>query len=230
MNWIYHITNFLIGSCLASHAALICDRFEEGNFIFGRSHCASCQNELSILDELPIISYFYLHGKCRYCHKEIPPKLPLIEMLGGLAFLKVDFSQFTGICSAIVIFCLLLAAISDYDHQEFHLAMILPALLLAIFKLDKVLHFKAADLVEVIPVATILVFYCASKKMGTGDLIVYLILVLFYSPQFANQVFLAGSLLLISQFMLEKKSWSKTRVIPFVPYLFGGLILRLSVQ
>lgn len=230
MTWIYQLTNFLIGTCLASHAAVICDRFDSGNFIFARSRCLSCLNELSILDEIPIVSYLWLHGKCRYCHNDIPVKLPIIEFMGGLAYFNVDFSQIDGIFTAIIIFCLLLAAICDYEQLEFRLAMILPAIFLACLKIDHILKYQLVDFIELIPILSILFFYTKQKKLGSGDLIIYLILAIFFNPHFANIVFLFSSFLLLFQFLLKRKIYSKHQAVPFVPYIFVGLIIQLLRQ
>lgn len=230
MAWIYQLTNFLIGTCLASHASVICDRLDTGDFIWGRSRCEVCLTKLTLLDELPIFSYCFLHGKCRYCHSSIPLKLPITEFLGGLAYLNIDFSQMTGIATAIVIFCLLLAAINDYDQLEFHLAMILPALLLTILRIKHIFKFQLEDLIELIPVLLVLLFYTKQKKLGSGDLIIYLILAFFFTPHFANLVFLFGSFLLLFQFFLKRKTWSLQKQIAFVPYIFTGLIIQLLLQ
>lgn len=230
MAWIYQLTNFLIGTCLASHACVVCDRFDTGDFIWGRSRCDFCLTKLTLVDELPILSYCFLHGKCRYCQRSIPIKLPLIEFLGGLAYLKIDFSQITGIATAIVIFCLLLAAICDYDRLEFHLAMIFPALLLALLRFKHLFKLQLGDLIELIPILLVLLFYTMQKKLGSGDLIIYLILAFFFTPHFANLVFLLGSFLLLFQFFLKRKTWSLQKQIAFVPYIFVGLIIQLLLQ
>lgn len=230
MTWIYQITNFLIGTCLASHAAVICDRFDTGNFIFSRSHCSICLTELSILDEIPILSYLWLNGKCRYCFNDIPVKLPIIEIMGGLAYFNVDFSQVRGICTAIIIFCILLAAICDYEQLEFRLVMILPAIFLACLRIDHILKFQLVDFFELIPILIILLFYTKQKKLGSGDLIIYLILAIFFKPHFANLVFLFSSFLLLFQFFLKRKIYSKNKAVPFIPYIFVGLIIQLLRQ
>lgn len=227
MNFFFCLTNFLIGSCLASHAAVVSDRFEQGDFIFDRSRCASCYSQLSLLDELPVISYFWLRGKCRYCGSDIPVKLPFIEVIGGFAFLNVDFSTSDGILTAIFIFSILLVAISDYDHLQFSLVMLAPAILLALSRINKIFSFQLVDYFELVSILIILIYYVCRNKLGGGDLIVYLVLVLYYSPHFANSVFLLGSISFIIHFMLERKTRSVQETIPFVPYIFLGLTVQL---
>ncbi|WEV70589.1 prepilin peptidase [Lactobacillus sp. ESL0785] len=227
MNWIYTLTNFLIGSCLASHAAVICDRWETSDFIFSRSHCNNCYTELNLLDELPIISYFWLHGKCRYCHNLIPTKLPIIEIIGGLAFSSLNFSSIEDLFTAIIIFSILLAAICDYEQHEFYLIMLLPAIILALTKSPDLLHFQLLDDLEFLPLLLILTYYVYRQKLGSGDLLIYLILALYFSPHFANTVFLLGAIFSLGYFVNQGKKRLASKPIAFVPCLFLGLTIQL---
>jgi prepilin signal peptidase PulO-like enzyme (type II secretory pathway) len=52
----------------------------------GRSMCPNCKHKLTIIDLIPIISWMYLRGKCRYCHKPISLQYPVVELLTGLLF------------------------------------------------------------------------------------------------------------------------------------------------
>ena len=56
------------------------------NFLKGRSHCAECGHELKALDLIPVLSYVFLKGKCRYCGKKISPRYVLTELLLAAAF------------------------------------------------------------------------------------------------------------------------------------------------
>jgi leader peptidase (prepilin peptidase)/N-methyltransferase len=51
-----------------------------------RSHCPNCENTISWYDNLPIVSYLVLRGRCRHCGFGIPFRYPLVELLTGLAF------------------------------------------------------------------------------------------------------------------------------------------------
>ena len=51
-----------------------------------RSYCPNCNHKLSFFDLIPIFSYLFLGGKCRYCKKKISPRYLIIEVLTGLSF------------------------------------------------------------------------------------------------------------------------------------------------
>ena len=51
-----------------------------------RSHCIYCQKTIAWYDNVPLLSYALLGGKCRHCGARIPLRYPLVELLTGLAF------------------------------------------------------------------------------------------------------------------------------------------------
>ena len=56
------------------------------SFLKGRSHCAECGHELGVRDLIPVFSYLFLKGKCRYCGKHISPRYMLTELMLAAAF------------------------------------------------------------------------------------------------------------------------------------------------
>ena len=61
-----------------------------------RSYCPKCNHKLQFFDLIPILSYIFLGGKCRYCKEKIRPRYLILETLSGLVFvlfamyLKID--------------------------------------------------------------------------------------------------------------------------------------------
>lgn len=216
--YLYFCVNFFIGTCLASHACLIYDRFDSGNFIFSRSKCCTCNYEINILDEIPIFSYLLLKGKCRYCHANIPYQLPIFEFLGGIALINNDFNSKPGILNAIFIFFFLLISIFDYYDGEFLTILLIPLLL--------VLPFKSVNLfsiVEAFPIILLLSYYSFKNKLGSGDLILYLFICLYLNVQQANIMLLVACLLTILHYFSSKNFSQKQ--IHFLPYLFLSFAL-----
>ena len=56
------------------------------NFISNRSYCDHCHHELSFLDMIPLISFLFLRGKCRYCKKKISDLSSYMEFFTGVLF------------------------------------------------------------------------------------------------------------------------------------------------
>ncbi|MFT9056934.1 MAG: prepilin peptidase [Ethanoligenens sp.] len=59
------------------------------SFATGRSHCMACGHELRAPDLIPVFSYLFLHGKCRYCGAKISVQYPLIELMNAFLYLAL---------------------------------------------------------------------------------------------------------------------------------------------
>lgn len=83
--YVLYIIIFFIGASIGSFVGVIIDRIpKKMNIFFSRSKCLNCGTQLKWYDNIPIISYIILNGKCRYCEVSISPKLVLLEILFGL--------------------------------------------------------------------------------------------------------------------------------------------------
>ena len=101
MEAIIYITIFIIGTLFGSFFTLATYRIPLGQDItHKRSYCPNCNHRLEFLDMIPIFSYIFLGGKCRYCKQKIKPRYLLFEIFSGLTFLffalslKLDIFRF----------------------------------------------------------------------------------------------------------------------------------------
>lgn len=103
MAYILGIVTFLFGTTLGSFILVITERYNTSlPFFKGRSLCFSCNSKLSRKDLIPIFSFIFLSGRCRYCGSKIPKKALIVEITMGLlsvlaalksGFLFYDFSS-----------------------------------------------------------------------------------------------------------------------------------------
>ena len=81
---------FIMGSVFGSFFTLAVYRLpRKENITYVRSHCTSCDHKLNFLDLIPIWSYIFLGGKCRYCKEKIRSRYILLEIFSGLVFLLI---------------------------------------------------------------------------------------------------------------------------------------------
>ena len=73
--------------------------------VAGRSYCPKCKKQISWYDNIPILSYLLIQGKCRKCKKKISIQYPLVELLSVLSFVAVYF--FYGITITTLLFIIL---------------------------------------------------------------------------------------------------------------------------
>ncbi|OGZ68367.1 MAG: hypothetical protein A3D44_01720 [Candidatus Staskawiczbacteria bacterium RIFCSPHIGHO2_02_FULL_42_22] len=87
---------FIFGLCIGSFLNVVIYRLEKGEgFVGGRSYCPHCKHSLMWLDLIPVFSFLFLWGKCRYCGKKISVQYPMVEIATGLIFLLIFNFQFS---------------------------------------------------------------------------------------------------------------------------------------
>lgn len=87
----------------------------------GRSMCTSCGHDLQWYDLLPVISYIFLGGKCRYCKRHISKRYPIVECLNSLLWIlaaNVYGVNLQAFCYSIFFSILVVVAFIDWDIQE----------------------------------------------------------------------------------------------------------------
>lgn len=86
---------FIFGLVFGSFLNVVIYRLRNGrNMISDRSSCPECQSQLKWFDLIPLFSFLYLRGHCRYCHKKISWQYPIVEILSGLIWVGVFYKVF----------------------------------------------------------------------------------------------------------------------------------------
>ena len=93
MDYILYLLIFCIGALFGSFFSLAVYRIPIGQDItHTRSYCPKCKHKLGFWDMIPIFSYAFLGGKCRYCKEKIRIRYLLLEILSGLVFVLFALS------------------------------------------------------------------------------------------------------------------------------------------
>lgn len=81
---------FLVGLAVGSFLNVVATRLPAGErFWAGRSRCPHCRTTLAWHDNLPVLSFLCLRGRCRFCGAAISWRYPLLELAGGLLALAL---------------------------------------------------------------------------------------------------------------------------------------------
>lgn len=81
---------FVFGAMLGSFANVVISRVPAGESVVQpASRCPSCRTPIAVRDNLPIVSWLLLRGRCRHCGWRIPVRYPLVELAGGVLFALV---------------------------------------------------------------------------------------------------------------------------------------------
>ena len=112
------------------------DRLPRGqSIIHPPSHCAACNRKLGNLDLIPLFSYLWLRGRCRYCRVHIPIRLPIVEGMTGLLFALLYWKFGLGLevgISLIYISLLTVIFVIDLENQLVLDKVIYPGMALAL--------------------------------------------------------------------------------------------------
>ncbi len=85
-SWFRFLLGFVIGGAFGSFATMLAWRVPRGlSIVTPRSHCTACDHTLGARDLVPLFSYLYQRGRCRYCGVKIHPRYLLIELACCLA-------------------------------------------------------------------------------------------------------------------------------------------------
>lgn len=121
MAWYGPVVSLVFGLCIGSFLNVCIYRIPlEKSIAWPGSHCPLCQNRIAWYDNVPVLSYLILRGKCRHCHVRISPRYPLVEMLTGVLFVGV-YNHY-GLDWMTLVFWIMAAGLIvgtfvDFDHM-----------------------------------------------------------------------------------------------------------------
>ena len=234
---------FTFGLCIGSFLNVVICRIEkEEGFVKGRSYCPHCKHTLSWADLVPVFSFIFLGGKCRYCHKKISVQYPLVEMLTGLVFLLIFNLSYPGvlftdafsILSGLNLLFLLyvfssLIIIFIYDLKYFLIPdqVLFPAIIVAflyrLLQTGTIWNFVFAVLLASGFFLSIFLI-SKGKWMGFGDVKLAILLGLLLGfPNILTGLFLSfafGAIIGIILILLSKNGLKSE--VPFAPFLIAG--------
>ena len=226
----------LLGLFVGSFLNVCIDRLPRGqSIIHPRSYCAACNRKLGNLDLIPLFSYLWLRGRCRYCQAPIPIRLPIVEGMTGLLFalLYWKFGLGLELGISLVYTCLLTVIfVIDLENQLVLDKVIYPgmALALAFSFFWPELGVVSALIGGAIGLAAMaLPFIIYRRGMGMGDVKLGALVGLMSGyPLVAIALLLAvitGGL--VAAILLAFKIKKRRDPIPFAPFLATSAMVTL---
>src|SRR5512139_2342839 len=119
-----YIFAFIFGSAVGSFLNVVIHRVPNGeSIVFPNSKCPKCETSIKPYDNIPVLSWLLLGGKCRACKAPISFRYPAVELLTGLVWL-LTFWQigFTPFLFVAIVFVSVIVALMFIDAEH----MILP--------------------------------------------------------------------------------------------------------
>lgn len=246
MNIIIGIFLFILGSVIASFLGVVIYRVPNNmSIIKPNSFCPSCKHDIKWYDNIPIISYIILRGKCRYCHSKIGISSLILELLGGLLFLftylsyglSYDLLFLLPIISLLIVIAYIdyyTKVIYDWSWISLLIIVILYVIYLGIFNNKFPLDYVIGGSVGFI--SFLLIYFIGKliakgEVLGFGDVILMGIAGLLLNYMGWLFALLVGSFTgsVIEVTLLKLKKREKGEPIAFGPYLVFGILVGILV-
>lgn len=91
------------------------------SIVYPPSHCPECNKAIPWYDNVPVASFFFLRGRCRFCKARIRPRYLIVELLTGLLFVLLYLSfglSVKFVAGLIFVALLIVATFVDFEHEE----------------------------------------------------------------------------------------------------------------
>jgi leader peptidase (prepilin peptidase)/N-methyltransferase len=232
---------FLIGLIVGSFLNVCIHRIPaELSIVWPGSRCPSCATPIRWYDNIPLLSYLTLGGRCRDCQLGIPIRYPTVELLTGIVFVAL-WSQ--GYAPRVtVLYCILAAsyiAISfiDFDHKIIPDVITIPSLWIAPLVALLVQQISVKDSLIGIAVGGGILWAIAAgyeklrnqEGMGFGDVKLLAMVGAFQGWQASMFALIIGSLLgtVVGVSLMVARRGRLDMEIPFGPFIVAGAFLHL---
>ena len=236
------IVAFIFGSCVGSFLNVCIWRLPRNkSIITPRSYCPHCQTPIRGYDNIPLISYFALKGRCRNCGRRISPRYFMVELITGALF-AYFYTQFFAEPVRLIIYLIFVAALIavtfiDFEHQIIPdritypgvglglvLSFLYPALLNTSSRWEALLNsFLGAFLgfVSLLLIGLLGKWIFKKEAMGGGDLKLLAMIGAFLGWEAVFLIIFVSSLVgsVVGLTLLSLRKKKRLEYIPFGPYL-----------
>ena len=225
---------FVPGLAIGSFLNVVAARLpERRSLVHPRSACPCCDKEIAWYDNVPLVSYALLRGRCRHCREPISLRYPAVELATGLlvaaCFLKFGFTGEALVASIFAATLVVLSAI-DVERRILPDLIVLPATVIVLvaniaFFPDRTLEWVLASLGAALFLFVALLAY--PRGMGMGDVKLALLLgaALGKTVMVGLMVGMLAALVASSVLFARHGLAARKMAIPFGPFLaFGALV------
>jgi len=232
---------FILGLIVGSfNNVCICRIPRSESIIYPASHCPKCRSNISPKDNIPLLSYLLLKGRCRNCKSKISIQYPIVELLTGLTYLIIYLTYGLSIQSLIYIIlssALIIIAFIDLNEQIVPDVISLPGIVIGFiisFFVPYISFINSAlgvlaggGIILIIGMAGSVIF--KKEAMGGGDVKLAAMIGAFLGWRYIIISLFLGFFLgaLAGIFLIIAKIKSREDVVPFGPFIVLGSFITL---
>jgi len=237
----WYIVSIIFGAIVGSFLNVCIFRLpKEESIIWPGSHCPHCKKPIKFYDNIPLISYLLLRGKCRQCHGSISLQYPLVEGITALSSF-IAFMEFGPSLSYLFYFsfvaALIVITVIDLYHQIIPDVISLPGIgvgLLASLMIPQITFSNSLLGIllgggSLFLIATVYQWLFKREGMGGGDVKLLAMIGAFLGWKAVILTILLGSLIgsITGIIVMVSKGKDFKYAIPFGPFLSLGAVIAL---
>lgn len=151
---LYFVLIFVFGACIGSFLNVVIWRLPRDQKLDGRSQCPNCHHVLAWYDLVPLLSYVWLRGRCRYCQTQFSPRYFVIELVVASLFLlawlviqpNTPLTYFVLLRDWFVITICVAVFVIDLEHYLILDKIILPSAIAVLASNAFLIHLSHGDL------------------------------------------------------------------------------------
>jgi len=232
---------FILGLIVGSFGNVCIYRIPRNeSIIYPASHCPRCHTTIKAIDNIPLLSYILLKGRCRNCGSKISIQYPVVEFLTGLTYLVIYLIYGLNIQSLIYIIlssALVIIAFIDLNEQIVPDVISLPGIAIGLILSFFVHYISFVDsalgvvigggIILIIGMVGSVIF--KKEAMGGGDVKLAAMIGAFLGWRYIVISLFLGFFLgaLVGIFLILSKIKRKEDMVPFGPFIALGSIITL---
>jgi len=232
---------FILGLVVGSFSNVCIYRIPRNeSIIYPASHCPKCRSNISPKDNIPLLSYILLKGRCRHCKSKISIQYPIVEFLSGLIYLIIVLVYGLSIQTLIYILlssALIIIAFIDLNEQIVPDVISLPGIVIGFilsFFVPYISFINSAlgvlvggGIILIIALGGSAIF--KKEAMGGGDVKLAAMVGAFLGWRYITISLFLGFFLgaLTGIFLIMAKIKSREDAVPFGPFIVLGSFISL---
>ncbi|MET0514026.1 MAG: prepilin peptidase [Nitrospiraceae bacterium] len=213
------------------------------SILWPASHCTACGSTIAFYDNIPMISYGILRGRCRACRVSISIQYPLVELVTSIGY-GLIFWHF-GLTAVSFVYALLYSALvvitgTDFSHQIIPDMVTLPGLAIGILSAAVILPLGIMNSLVGVVVGGGLLWLLAwlspylfgKEGMGGGDIKLMAMVGAFLGWKLVLLAIMVGSLLgsIVGVSLIAFRVMRRDQYLPFGPFLAVGSLVAIFLH
>ena len=232
---------FVVGAVIGSFLNVCIHRLpRKESIVFPASHCPTCATPLRMSDNIPLLSFVLLWGRCRTCRAPISLRYPIVELANGLGYALILWRfglTWTAVAYAVLFSLLLIVTGTDLRHQIIPDRITLPGLAVGLAAGATILPIGWVNSVLgalvgggiLLAVAWISPYLFGKEGMGGGDIKLLAMVGAFLGWQATVLTILIGAVTgsIAGLLLIFCKVIRRDQYVPFGPFLAFGAVISL---